>query len=161
MSTVANVASNHCHCLFIIWSWKQNAIKSIFDLKDTRVSELVIQKIIGRQLNVSKSRWDLYTVKYIRRTEITCTSRQAVGWPGGRAGLLENISSQLINYDTFLYFIYCLWPLPLLHCPLHPPASANHLTAWTHITQILVLPGHNAGHNHSLIPTVLGLREIL
>ena len=159
MSTVANVASNHC--LFIIWSWKQHSIKSIFDSKDTRVSELVIQKIIGRQLNVSNARWDLYTVKYIRRTEITCTSRQAaVASPGG-AGLLENISSQLINYDTFLYFIYCLAAAaaPLSTAPANFCKPFDGLD--TGHTQILVLPEHNASHNHSLIPTVLGLREIL
>ena len=163
MSTVANVASNHC--LFIIWSFR-NRMRTAF-----HKVHIWFKRYSSFRISDSENNWQ--TIKCVKCTlrslysEIYPPHRdnlyQQTGSgpsPGG-AGLLENISSQLINYDTFLYFIYCLAapaaPLstaPASFCKPFDGLDTGH-------TQILVLPEHNASHNLSLIPTVLGLREIL
>ena len=141
MSTVANVASNHCHCLFIIWSWKQNETFHKVHIWFKRYSSF--------RISDSENNWQ--TIKCVKVTlrslysEIYPPHRDNLyqqtgsGPSSGRAGLLENISSQLINYDTFLYFIYCLWPAPAA------PLSTVHCTR--QLLQTIWRPGHTSHTN--------------
>ena len=115
MSTVANVASNHAivGSLFRVG----NRIRSTF-----HKVHIWFKRYSSFRISDSENNWQ--TIKCVKVTlrslysEIYPPHRDNLyqqtgsGPSSGRAGLLENISSQLINYDTFLYFIYCLWPAP-------------------------------------------------
>ena len=143
MSTVANVASNHCHCLFIRYLELETECHKV---------HIWFKRYSSFRISDSENNWQ--TIKCVKVTlrslysEIYPPHRDNLyqqtgsGPSSGRAGLLENISSQLINYDTFLYFIYCLWPAPAAPLSTEPasfckPFDGLH-TRHTQVSQILV-----------------------